>query len=1165
MTLNSGSNFSFLRVPLWSALCATALLLCVSSSSLRATTNEPPVLSTIQEFWELPLEERSQPRPFRFELTITFYDPHWKLLWAQDRSSAAYFPFTRDDPALRSGARVRVEGVFPAGVQEPVLDQVRWTPLPPEPIKPPSIQSLRNDSAALRNQLVVVEGLVDRQELADPQHLRLTMSADGFSCTAFVVLDPTDPLPQYAGARVRVTGVCAPRFSAPDQLLSVEMMVASPQQIETLGWLAEDPRFNLPSTPIEQLPTLSSSTLVRVTGRVHAQEPGRYLRLRDHTGQVDVISGQMRRFELNEHVEAIGYPSITGTEWKLENSTFRPLTQPLPAPTSENTLPRIRLAAQVLELSPEEAASGRPITLSGIITWSHPDAPFYFIKDATSGICVMRGTDPTRPRPPGRHVEIEGVTGMGAYAPVVVTQRSRRIGDFTLPEARQISLEHALTGVEEAQWVEMRGYLRQVTRDGQWTVLEITTSRGTFAAYVPLSANLSRAVGAVVRLYGVCSATANERRKLTGIRLWVPSEEYVQIEEAAPQDPFAVESRPISSLGQFGSLQSLHRRVKVSGTVLLQQPGRSVYLGDDAESLLVLTRDTQALRPGDRIDAVGFPGRHDGRVVLREAVLRKVASGTEPAAKDVEDASRLRPDLDGQVVRMEGLLIDRGHVRGAYRLTVQTSATTFEAMLPQTSSLHLPDWREGSRVAVTGLYEVRYDDDGVATGFQVLLRSIDDVHVLAAPSWFTRTRVLAFAGALSFGILLFIGWIVLLRRQVHAQTAQIRDQLVRESQLQAELQRATRLESLGLLAGGIAHDFNNLLTIVMGNLSLASLAETLDAETARCLREALKAVSRAKDLTQQLLTFSKGGSPIRGAVSLGDIVREVADFALRGSKIRSEIVIPPDLWSADVDKGQIGQVVQNIVINAREAMTDGGLIGLELSNDVIAPGHAALTPGRYVRLAISDTGPGIPADYLSRIFEPYFTTKKTGSGLGLATVYSIVKKHHGHLTVQSELGRGSRFDVWLPAAETDATPSGHPSAPPFVVSGTSRGRILFMDDEPDIRRVGQAMFDRLGFETITVSDGAEAVQEFVRASASGRPYDVVVLDLTVPGGVGGRQAMEELLRIDPQVRAIVSSGYSNDQVLANYRQHGFRARVSKPYEFSDLERTVQSVLNGEVV
>ena len=377
------------------------------------------------------------------------------------------------------------------------------------------------------------------------------------------------------------------------------------------------------------------------------------------------------------------------------------------------------------------------------------------------------------------------------------------------------------------------------------------------------------------------------------------------------------------------------------------------------------------------------------------------------------------------------------------------------------------------------------------------------------------------------------------------------------SRLEAELSRASKLESVGLLAGGIAHDFNNLLAVVMGNLALAQLNPDVNAAAGRWLREVERGALRARDLTQQLLTFAKGGEPVRETVLLPDLVKESADFALHGSPARCELEIAPDLWAADVDRGQIAQVVQNLVINAVQAMPEGGVVRIGLRNENVAPGTMpSLAGGRYLHLSFGDSGGGIRPEHLARVFEPYFTTKAGGSGLGLATVYSIAKKHHGHVAVESQLGRGTTFHLWLPAAQhqpATSTPSGSPFEP-------MRGRVLFMDDEEGIRAMVQELLSRVGLEIVAVPDGAAAITAYEEARGAGQPFDVVVMDLTVPGGMGGREAMERLLVIDPKVKAIVSSGYSKDPVLANHRAHGFRGMVPKPYRFADLAKVLREVL-----
>jgi PAS domain S-box-containing protein len=375
--------------------------------------------------------------------------------------------------------------------------------------------------------------------------------------------------------------------------------------------------------------------------------------------------------------------------------------------------------------------------------------------------------------------------------------------------------------------------------------------------------------------------------------------------------------------------------------------------------------------------------------------------------------------------------------------------------------------------------------------------------------------------------------------------------------MEDELLKAQKLESLGVLAGGIAHDFNNLLTSVLGNVSLAKMYSAQNPQAAGRLEEAEKASLRARDLTQQLLTFSRGGQPVKKTISLAQIVRDATGFALRGSRAKPELRIPDDLCPVEADEGQINQVINNLVINADQAMPDGGTITVtcgtvDLPNGEVPP----LRAGRYVRISVEDQGIGIPKEHFKKIFDPYFTTKQKGSGLGLATCYSIIKRHDGHITLESELGKGSKFSVYLPASHRCAERS--ESGPTVPVGGT--GRVLVMDDEEMIRDVAGAVLKSLGYEVTTARDGAEVIALVRAARHANAPFDAVIMDLTIPGGMGGQEAVGLLKQIDPSVKAIVSSGYSNDPVMAAYREHGFEGVVTKPYTVARLAETLTAVL-----
>jgi signal transduction histidine kinase/CheY-like chemotaxis protein len=666
--------------------------------------------------------------------------------------------------------------------------------------------------------------------------------------------------------------------------------------------------------------------------------------------------------------------------------------------------------------------------------------------------------------------------------------------------------------------------------------------------------------GSVVRVQGVCTAIANDRRQLVGIRLWVPSIDHVRVEEAMPADPFSVPERSIASLRQFNRLSAFNRRVRVAGVVLHHAPGMYANIQDGAESLQVLSRDTDPLTPGSRIEAVGFPGWEGPRLVLREAVVRCTARGAEPPPVTLNSPENVSGELDGHLVRVTGTLLDVTVQAKDCRLLIQAGSAVVEALLANKGGGQAQGrWLPGSRLALTGVYQVESDEYRRPRTASIRLRSPQDVQVLHRPPWWTSERALAAAGMLAFLMTLGIGWVVTLRRRVRRQTGQIRAQLEKEARLETELERSSRLESLGILAGGIAHDFNNLLTVIMGNLTLAKLDLSDPTAASQWLPAAEHGVMRARDLTMQLLTFARGGDPVRKAADLSGVVRAAAEFAMHGSKVRCEFEFPPGLWPAEVDKGQIGQVVQNIIINALQAMPDGGMIRVALANVVIDPHFAPeLTPGRYVELSIADNGQGISPEHLPRIFDPYFTTKKQGSGLGLATVYSIVNKHLGRIEVHSRLGEGTTFDVWLPAAQRPPDPT----VPPDSMPVRQHGRVLVMDDEQTIRESATALLERAGLETQAVADGAAALREYALAREAGRPFDVVILDLTVPGGMGGRETIEKLRQMDPQVRAIVSSGYSHDPVLAQYRAHGFLGMVPKPYDLHELLKVVYTVMQG---
>jgi len=379
--------------------------------------------------------------------------------------------------------------------------------------------------------------------------------------------------------------------------------------------------------------------------------------------------------------------------------------------------------------------------------------------------------------------------------------------------------------------------------------------------------------------------------------------------------------------------------------------------------------------------------------------------------------------------------------------------------------------------------------------------------------------------------------------------------------LEEEQRRIHNLESLGVLAGGIAHDFNNVLTGVIGNLSLLEMLLEKEDEARTIAGETREAADRTKELTRQLMTFARGGAPVKETASIEELLVETAGISLRGSNTRPDYHFPTDLLPVNIDRGQMAQVIQNLVLNADQAMPQGDILTIAAENREVVDGDPLpLMPGPYVKISVEDRGIGIPENVLGYIFDPYFSTKQSGHGLGLAISHSIVTRHEGHIAVRSETGVGTTFEIYLPASKQAVVPA---AAPPEPELARGTGRILLMDDEEMIHRTASRMLERLGYTVDSVYDGDEALRVYGNALETDNPYDAIIMDLTIPGGKGGKEAIAELRELDPRARAIVSSGYSNDPVMANYAEYGFCGMIEKPVYYRKLADAVKRALAAD--
>lgn len=469
------------------------------------------------------------------------------------------------------------------------------------------------------------------------------------------------------------------------------------------------------------------------------------------------------------------------------------------------------------------------------------------------------------------------------------------------------------------------------------------------------------------------------------------------------------------------------------------------------------------------------------------------------------------------------------------------NATSAEQLLgtPVTDRFH-PDCRAAAREQFRLLNEEKKPFPALEQKYLRLDGTAVDVAVSAVPFCFQNR-----AGALVF--------VRNITERKEAEKTRLK--------LEAQLAHAQKMEGVGRLAGGIAHDFNNLLGVILGSINLIQMSLKSAPDFEEALKRAEKACLHASDLTRLFLTLSKGGAPVKRTQSLRELLEGVVKLALSGSSIKPRVSIADDLWLTHCDSRQIHQAVMNLLINAKEAMESGGAVDIIARNVELSEGEIpSIKMGKYAKVSIEDHGRGIPKENLPLIFDPYFSTKSRGArkgmGLGLTLAYSILRKHDGHILMESESGVGSRFHVYLPAAETKVI---EPAA--FQPREPARkGRVLVMDDEEILREVVRDMLRVLGYEVETGKDGFEAIERFRAAKESGQPFDIVILDLTVRGGMGAKGAISKLLELDPSVKAIVSSGYSDDRVLSGFREYGFVGALRKPYQMSELSEVIQTAM-----
>ncbi|MFO1476147.1 MAG: ATP-binding protein [Verrucomicrobiota bacterium] len=849
--------------------CAVCLAAMAFPPGTRAAESVPPslpVLTNIYQIWELPQAERALPHRMRTELTIYYFDHEWNNAWGACQGRPAYLPIGDCPTPLKAGQQVLLDGVVLPLRERFLWDQTTVTVLKTNlAFDAPPLSDLQSNPLANKGRLLSIEGFVDHL-LEDNTHYTLRLICGGTVANAFLLKNTGGSnWSCKEGDIVRIKSVFSPQFDRDGRISELSLFIGRPEDVRTVGSLDTDPRFDLPVSEISSIQQESpAGTLIHVKGTVRSHDSGKWVTLWDDSGQVMIQSPQSQALRFGDHVEAVGYPYVLGVQPCIRNGLYRavPATASPSAATNNPAPGPLRLAEWVRDLSREQSRKGFPVKLRGVVTWFHPERPFACVQDASGGIRVenprWEGTDTPKP---GAIVTVEGVTAEGDFVPVITNAVLGRVGFYNLEPGHLVTLEQALTGVEDGRWVEMRGYVQDVRQNRGLTILDLSTSGGEFEAVLPATQSFDYLRGSIIRLNGVCTAVSNARGQLTGIQIWSPEVKCLQVEEPAPADVFAVPFRPLGDLRRYNMQNALNQRVRTSGTVLLVAPGRCVRIQDGADGLLALTQDTLNLRPGDRIEVVGFAGNQGRKFLLREAVCRRMAAGSQPPPAELPPGHSVNPGLEGLLARAEGVLLNAAERDGTVKLLVQTGESAFEAALessPADSTRELKNLPIGSRLSLTGVYEVQSDETAHPRRFVLLLRSWNDVRVLAQPSWWTLGRlVTALVGVLGISIVA-LAWGILISRKNHLlrqaqselqaahdkleirveeRTQELREQVAAKERARDELAeaqqrliQASRQAGMAEVATGVLHNVGNVLNSV--NVSVSLLGEKFSGSNA---------------------------------------------------------------------------------------------------------------------------------------------------------------------------------------------------------------------------------------------------------------------------------------------------------------------------------------------